>query len=129
MILGVNATLTGGISRKIRDSIIAFQYADDTAVIAKADLTSLISLKLIIRLFASISGLKVNFEKSIFVPLNVGQADMPWVQAVIGCTRSDFPVQYLGLPLTLKSPTRNLFMPLIEKFEKKIKWLEREAHF
>lgn len=120
MILGVNATLTGGISRKIRDSIIAFQYADDTAVIAKADLTSLISLKLIIRLFASISGLKVNFEKSIFVPLNVGQADMPWVQAVIGCTRSDFPVQYLGLPLTLKSPTRNLFMPLIEKFEKKL---------
>lgn len=120
MIVGVNASLTEGISRKIRDSILAFQYADDTAVITKADLTSLVSLKLIIRLFASISGLKVNFGKSIFVPLNVSQEDMPWVQAVIGCTRSDFPVQYLGVPLTTKSPTRALFMPLIEKVERKL---------
>ena len=63
MIVGVNASLTEGISRKIRDFILAFQYADNTAVITKADLTSLVSLKLIIRLFASISGLKVNFGK------------------------------------------------------------------
>lgn len=98
MIVEVNKSLTGGVSRKIRDSLLAFQYADDTAVIAKTDISSLISLKLIIRLFASILGLKVNFKKSIFIPLNVSQGDMAWVQAIVGCTKSDFPVQYLGYP-------------------------------
>lgn len=120
MITVVNGSLTRRITRKVTDSIIAFQYADDTAVIASADITSLISLKLIIRLFASVSSLKVNFDKSIYIPINVDDRDLNWVQAVVGCTRTEFPVKYLGLPLTINKPTRTQFMPLIERMERKL---------
>lgn len=47
MIKSTNATLSKPISHKISDSILAMQYADDTAIVESADLTTLISLKLI----------------------------------------------------------------------------------
>ena len=79
MISATNRILQGGITRKVKESLLAFQYADDTAVIAAANITSLISLKLVIRLFASISGLKVNYAKSLFIPINVLESDLPWI--------------------------------------------------
>lgn len=107
MIAAINRTLPArGITRKIRKSILAFQYADDMVVIAPTDIQSLISLKLIIMLFASISGLKVNYAKSTFIPLNVQETDIPWVQAVLGCSRSNFSFPYLGLPLSMVKPNK-----------------------
>lgn len=51
--------------------ILAFQYANDTAILSKADVTTMITLKLILRLFAQASGLQINYEKSSFLPLNL----------------------------------------------------------
>lgn len=120
MVQGINRHLPNGISRRVKESILAFQYADDTAVIASADITTLISLKLIIRIFASISGLKVNFEKSTFVPLNVPETDKDWVQSILGCKETNFPVSYLGLPLTLIKPKRQSFLTLVERVERQL---------
>lgn len=120
MIKAINKSQPLGISSKLKDSLMAFQYADDTAVIASANPSSLISLKLIIRLFAGISGMNVNFSKSFFVPLNIPRDDLPWIKAVLGCKLSTFPVQYLGLPLTIKKHTADLYMPLIERVERKL---------
>lgn len=120
MVTAVNELLDRGITRRVKNAIQAFQYADDTAVIASADADSLISLKLIIRLFASFSGLRVNYAKSIFVPINIPQEQMQLVSEIMGCTRSQFPVQYLGMPLTVSKPTKETFLPLIENIEKKL---------
>lgn len=49
MIKGVNTSLTNGLTRKIKESMMALQYADDTAVIALADISTLVSLKMITR--------------------------------------------------------------------------------
>lgn len=57
MIVATNETLNGPISNKLNESILALQYVDDTAIISKADLTTLISLKIVLRLFTKISGL------------------------------------------------------------------------
>lgn len=119
MVQNVSTMIGNGITR-VKESLLAFQYADDTAVIASADVTSLISLKIVLRAFAAISGLKVNYGKSIFVPMNVSSEHLPWVQAVLGCTRKSFPVQYLGMPMTVGRPARELFLPMIEKVEGKL---------
>lgn len=120
MIARINRTLNHKITRKINDSILALQYADDTAVIASANPSNLTAFKMAIRIFASISRLHVNYNKSTFIPLNIHPNDLPWARAIIGCVQTNFPVQYLGLPLTITKPTRNLFMPLIEKMENKL---------
>ncbi|XP_078178924.1 uncharacterized protein LOC144573109 [Carex rostrata] len=120
MISVINETLQSPLSNRIGDSIVALQYADDTAIIAKGDIDTLISFKLILRLFTSVSGLEVNYAKSTFVPLNIPEADMGWIRAVMGCSQTDFPVTYLGMPLTLKRPSKQQFLPLIEKIEKRL---------
>lgn len=38
----------------------------------------------------------------------------------MGFTQQNFPIQYLGMPLTIKAPTRALFLPLIEKVESRL---------
>ncbi|XP_078173997.1 uncharacterized protein LOC144567705 [Carex rostrata] len=122
MVTAVNALIGRGITRRIKNAIQAFQYADDTAVIASADADSLISLKLIIRIFAVVSGLRVNYAKSIFVPINIPPEQMQLISEIMGCTRSQFPVQYLGMPLTVTKPTKETFLPLIESIERRWLW-------
>lgn len=108
------------LSNKISESVVALQYADDMAVIAKGNIDTLISFKLILRLFTSVYGLEVNYAKSTFIPLNVPNADMGWIRAVMGCSQTSFPMTYLGMPLTLKRPTKQQFLPLVEKIEKRL---------
>lgn len=120
MVQVANSVLQQPLSKKISEAVIALQYADDTAVVARADIDTLVSFKLVLRLFTSISGLKVNYSKSIFIPMNVPATDQSWVKAVMGCKQSTFPVTYLGMPLTLKRPNKQLFVPLIERIEKRL---------
>ena len=47
------------------------QYADDTLLIMQADSRQLICLKALLNTFASATGLKVNYQKSIMVPINI----------------------------------------------------------
>ncbi|XP_078158176.1 uncharacterized protein LOC144553858 [Carex rostrata] len=119
-IVGANSLLDMPLSNRVRDSIVALQYADDTALIMSADVETLISFKLILRLFSSISGLEVNFRKSSFVPINVSPADTPLVRDILGCAQTTFPTVYLGMPLSIKRPTRDQFRPLIERVERRL---------
>lgn len=47
------------------------QYVDDTLLVLPADATQLLALKNLLLQFASSTGLKVNFDKSFIVPINV----------------------------------------------------------
>lgn len=73
-----------------------------------------------LRLFAKMSGLEINYQKSTFVPLNMSTHNIQKAGAILGCTQTELPVTYLGMPLTIKRPDRSLFIPLIEKMEKKL---------
>lgn len=115
-----NALLDGSLSAKLTVPIVAFQYADDTAVVACSDISTLITFKLILRLFTSISGLQVNYSKSTYIPINISQEDLPWIHMVIGFSKTNFPVTYLGMPLTIKRPGKALYLPLVEKIERRL---------
>lgn len=39
---------------------------------------------------------------------------------ILACRQSQFPTIYLGMPLIIRKPTRDLFMPLIKRFESKL---------
>ena len=49
------------------------QYADDTLVIMQASARQLVCLKALLNTFASATGLKVNYGKSIMVPINIAE--------------------------------------------------------
>lgn len=56
----------------------------------------------------------------MWIPINVTEEEFSRVNAILGCQQSQIPTVYLGLPLTFKKPTKDLYMPLVQKFEKKL---------
>lgn len=117
MVSVTNETVHIPLSLKISDLLLAFQYADDTVLVVGRDTLSLMSLKIILRLFTAVSGLQINFTKSTFIPINLEPIQVDIAQAILGCQRTDFPVQYLRMSLIVKKPDRSLFMPLVERME------------
>ena len=83
------------------------QYADDTLLILQADAKQIICLKALLQTFASSTGLKVNFHKSMMVPLNLNEERAEHFTRTLGCKQGSMPFTYLGLPLgTTKPPLK-----------------------
>jgi hypothetical protein len=80
------------------------QYADDTLIFMKADARQLFFLKAMLNTFADSTGLKVNFDKSMMVPINVSEAKLE-IMSRTRCSKGSLPFTYLGLPLSLTRPT------------------------
>uniref|UniRef100_A0A0A8XZ47 Reverse transcriptase domain-containing protein n=1 Tax=Arundo donax TaxID=35708 RepID=A0A0A8XZ47_ARUDO len=47
------------------------QYADDTLVILKGELTQIRHLKTILSQFSTATGLQINYSKSTFLPMHI----------------------------------------------------------
>lgn len=120
MIGKLNHNLPHRLSFKLRESVVALPYADDTAIIANSDEETLISLKIILRMFTAISGLHINYEISMWIPINMQEEVCIRANLILGCCQSQFPTIYLRMPLTIRKPRRDLFMPLIKQFKSKL---------
>lgn len=96
------------------------QYADDTLVLMKANSKQLFCLKALLNTFASATGLKVNYNKSNMVPINITEDRAEILINTMGCKRGAFPFTYLGLPLGLAKPTVEQCLPLVQKIVKKL---------
>ncbi|XP_078150908.1 uncharacterized protein LOC144546241 [Carex rostrata] len=97
--------------------IMALQYADDIAFILKADIKTVTTFKIMLRLFSKMSSLEVNYSKSTIIPFNLHQHQYEVISAIMGCTISQLSITYLGLPLTVKKLARRTYMKLIEKLQ------------
>lgn len=93
------------------------QYADDTLLIMEGSSSQLLELKQILHLYAMTSGLKVNFSKSVMMPINISHEHMVSLADDFACSIGALPFTYLGLPLGLHKPVVKDFLPLVEKCE------------
>ena len=75
------------------------QYADDTVFFGEASMENVRAVKVILRSFEMVSGLRINFTKSQFGA--IGQAD-GWCNsaaAYLNCAMLQLPFCYLGIPI------------------------------
>jgi hypothetical protein len=96
------------------------QYADDTLIFMKGDVAELNFLKSLLHTFADSTGLKVNFDKSMMIPINIPEDKFDELATTFGCSKGTLPFTYLGLPLSLVKPTVADFWPLVSKCEKRL---------
>jgi len=89
------------------------QYADDTILVLPADARQLSHVKNLILHYSESTGLKVNYEKSFMVPINVTDAHMDILLNIMGCKQGQFPFTYLGLPLGTTKPKIEDFNPMM----------------
>jgi len=96
------------------------QYADDTLIIAEGDVRQIFFLKTLLNSFSLASGLKINFAKSMMVPINVPEEKLNVLTSTFGCSKGVLPFTYLGLPLNIERPRVIDFMPMVNKCEKRL---------
>ena len=96
------------------------QYADDTLLLVQADAAHLFFLKALLNSFAQSTGLHVNYNKSVMVPINVDEGRTRHLAATFGCSISSMPFTYLGLPMGTTKPKIEDMSPMIVKIERRL---------
>jgi hypothetical protein len=99
-------------------------YADDTLFILKPDIQQIRVLKLILDIYGQLSGMRMNLQKS---ELLITCTDISLVQQLaeeIGCKATDFPFQYLGMPLSNKKLKKRALPTTYKQSQKQIARLE-----
>lgn len=96
------------------------QYADDTLIVMKACSKQLWTLKALLHTFGESTGLKVNYNKSVMVPINTSQDKLDHLARTFNCATGSLPFTYLGLPLSLTKPKVIDFSPLVSRCERRL---------
>ena len=90
-------------------------FADDVAIFIKPSVEEAQAAIDILRLFGSASGLHCNLGKSSISPIRCEEVDLQPVLDVLECPIRNFPIQYLGLPLSVGRLSKSDLQPLIDK--------------
>ena len=99
---------------------LVLQYADDTLVIMEACPQQISALKTILQEFSGLTGLKVNYSKSMLVLINLESDRTASLVQLFGCVVGTLPFTYLGLPLGLTKLRVVDFLPLVTKCERRL---------
>lgn len=75
------------------------QFADDTLIVGNKSWANVRAMRAVLYLFEAMSGLKVNFQKSELVGVNVSRSWLLEAATVLNCRVSALPLMYLGLPV------------------------------
>jgi hypothetical protein len=95
------------------------QYADDTIMVLEACPKQLFYLKAMLNSFAESTVLRVNYHKSNIYPINVPNQKLELLASTFQCKIGSLSFTYLGLPMGLRKPNLEAFLPLNQKIEKR----------
>jgi len=75
------------------------QFADDTLLLGSKSWVNVRALRAVLTLFADMSGLKVNFNKSLLVGINIVESWLNEAASILNCKVGKIPFLYLGLSI------------------------------
>jgi hypothetical protein len=96
-------------------------YADDAVLFFRLTVGDLEVISTILKIFADSLGLKINLQRSHTTCIRCDDDTALLVANHFKCIRQDFPIVYLGIPLTMGRLRRTDIWPVIDKFSGKLK--------
>jgi hypothetical protein len=102
------------------EGVISLLYANDTLLFLKHDPTRACHLKWLILCFEQLSGMKINYNKSDMVPVNLDEDEIQDYAKIFWCKLGPFPFKYLGVPLHHEKLKREDIQPIVDKVINKI---------
>ena len=75
------------------------QFVDDALILGEKSWANVRSMRVVLMLFESLSGLKVNFSKSQLAGVNVSESWLVEAATAMHCRVGNLPFVYLGLPI------------------------------
>ncbi|PSS08274.1 Endonuclease [Actinidia chinensis var. chinensis] len=121
-----DAELIKGVSfGRAEVNVSHLQFADDTVIFCEYDKREVISIKRILRCFELLSGLKINFSKSVLVGVNISVLKTQECAELLKCKSGELPFSYLGLPLGADPSRIATWQPVVERFKKRLTFWKR----
>ena len=101
MTAAVNLSLSTGYMVGAQTPTMSFhlQFADHTLLIGAKSWVNVRALRAILVLFENMSGLKVNYHKSMLFGINIEDSWLSEAASILSCKISRIPFVYLGLPI------------------------------
>ncbi|GKU91337.1 hypothetical protein SLEP1_g5224 [Rubroshorea leprosula] len=100
--------------------ITHLQFADDTILFEEATEENMKALKGIMRTFELVSGLKINYNKSQLIGVNVKEEEVSKMSHFLNCNIGELPMKYLGMMIGMSTRRLKMWKGLIDKFKKKL---------
>jgi hypothetical protein len=69
---------------------------------------------------SDVTGLRVNYNKTTLVPINIPPKNASHLATNFGCKLESLPFTYLGLPLGTTTPSVDDLMPLVSRLDKRL---------
>ena len=106
------------------------QFADDTLLLGAKSWANVRSLKAVLTLFADMSGLKVNFNKSLMVGINIGDSWLTEAASILNCKVGKIPFLYLGLSIGGDPQRLAFWEPVVSNIKSRLAgWQSRFLSF
>lgn len=100
--------------------ITHFQYADDTVIFVNNDGNSLRVMKKLLLLFQAITGLEVNFSKSLVYHVSNDSDKTDMATSILGCQAGSIPFKYLGDWVGLETRPSLKWKSLVDHMQAKL---------
>lgn len=78
------------------------------------------TLQAMLQSFGDSIGLRVNYAKSVMVPINISPEKLQHMTRTFNCEIGSLPFPYLGLPLSLSKPRVIDFSPPVNRCERRL---------
>jgi hypothetical protein len=104
-------------------------YTNDAALFVAPIKEEVSTLAELLTLFGEATGLKINFQISTAVPIHCNGFNITSIFMDLPAKRTQFPIKYLGLPLTTVRLRRVDFQPLVDKMVAKNSWNGRNLNY
>jgi hypothetical protein len=95
-------------------------YVDDVVIFCHHDESELRAVHGILDLFGQASGLHTNFAKCSVSPIGCSEEEAAGAARLMGCQLAQFPVKYLGIPLSTRRLPAASFQPLVDRLADKL---------
>lgn len=102
------------------------QFADDTILFCEAEWKEIVTVKRILRCFELMSGLKINFHKSVVCGVGICDDLVKAFASKLKCLCQKLPLKYLGLPLGANPRRKKTWQPVVEKVKAKLALWKRK---
>jgi hypothetical protein len=96
------------------------QFADDTLIIGNKSWLNVRSIRAVLLLLEEVSGLKVNFNKSMLTGVNISSTWLSEAASVLNCRTGTIPFVYLGLPIGGDSRRLSFWKPVVDRIEARL---------
>ncbi|CAJ2637710.1 unnamed protein product [Trifolium pratense] len=96
------------------------QFADDTILMGEGTWDNIRTIKILLRSFELVSGLKINFVKSKLYGLNVDTRLLKAGSSFLSCRSEVIPFKFLGIPVGANPRRRETWKPVVDAMNKRL---------